>query len=327
MEAVGIGGGPEAEHVGHVVVGGVTGTARVEGRLAVGPPRLGRGHLVQEGDDVVEEIPGHHRRRHGRIAHHLAGEHPDIGAAENLIQMVEEVDRAYLARPRRRRHLHLEGLVAVDGEAQQALVPCRHLGETQIGDVAHHGLALVAEIRPVMDADDATQISGLGQSVEEGELFLLAEIFHRQARAGELGGQGLVGGDGGGIPAVVGQEHAHLAVAAVRHAAVAEGTAEFQQAVQAGPGLARVVGHRDDDDETVALILLLILVFSQQRLQFPVRRLVGRQQGFVQAAGPEGPFQFGDGRALAFDTRVRAGVSGRTGKRGRHACRGGFRSG
>jgi hypothetical protein len=110
---------PEAEQIGHVVVGGVARAARIEDRLAVGPARLGPGHLVQEADDVVEEIAGHHRRRHGRIAHHLAGEHPDVGAAEYLVQVVQEIDRAHLARPRRGRHLDLEHLVAVDGEAQQ----------------------------------------------------------------------------------------------------------------------------------------------------------------------------------------------------------------
>jgi hypothetical protein len=282
MKAIGIGGVAEAEQIGHVVVGGVARAARIEDRLAVGPARLGPGHLAQEADDVVEEIAGHHRRRHRRIAHHLAGEHPDVGAAEYLVQVVEEINRAHLARPRRGRHLDLEHLIAVDGEAQQPGVTGRHPGETQVGDVARHGLALVGESLPGMDADGAGQICGGLQGIQQGELFLQAEVLHRQPLAGEIAGQGPVGGHGGGVPAVVGQQHAHLAVTSVRHAAIAEGAAEFQQAVQAGPGLARVVRHRDDDDEAVAFLVSL----DQRRFQFPVRRLAGRQQGLVQAAGP-----------------------------------------
>ncbi len=130
-------GRSEAEQVGHVVIGGVlAGACRLPVKAA-GSMGLSPAQLMQKGDDILEKIARHHRRRHRGIAHHLAGEQGDSARREDAVEVVEVVHRQQLTVALPRALQHAELLVAVEEQEQQPVVLLRHAPQQQVGDVAH----------------------------------------------------------------------------------------------------------------------------------------------------------------------------------------------
>ena len=146
--AVGVRRLREAEEVGHVVIGGFAAGVPGIAMLTAGCRRVAGCHPLQEAEYVGEEIAGHHGGRNRRIADHLAGQHQRIGARENGVEVMEVIDRVHFPVALGGGHLDAEFLIAVERPDEQ-LVGWRapdEFGDLQVGDVAHHALALVTEI-------------------------------------------------------------------------------------------------------------------------------------------------------------------------------------
>ena len=174
-----------------------------------------------------------------------------------------------------------------------------------------------------MLAHDATQVE-IVQTVEQRQLLIDAEVIRIDAGLGEGAHDFALPVDRRCLGRIIGDQHRDLGEPALHIQAIGVASALLQQAVEAVAQMPWTVCHRDDDHEVVAPV---VATRRDQGLQFAECRLVRRQHARIEAPAPHRRLQRRDPRVLCGDLRRSVGVSGRTGRWGRHACPAGPRSG
>ena len=145
----------ETEQSGHVVIRGFPRSLCARRGLTVGFLWIAVGDVAQKAGHVPEEVAGHHRGRNRRVADDLAGQHLGIGRAEEGVELGQIIHCVDIAVADSGGDLHLEGLVGVQRVKKSGRIGSLRLRQLQPGDVAHDGLALVAEGFGTRGADDA----------------------------------------------------------------------------------------------------------------------------------------------------------------------------
>ena len=294
----------KAKQLRHVVIRGVA--RRLHGHAVERARFLAAqaGQPDEEGGHVVEEIRRHHRRRHGRVADHLAGEHEGVGAAEDAVDGVEVVQRVDDFLAGCRLPVHAQALVAVDQVVERLVAVFGQLQELQVAEVAVGGLALEAEAFPRLGGEEMAQAFALlrGQGMQQFVLLVEPEVDDLEAFLPVFRDERLVAADVGLVAAVLADDDLDPVPHAGGPAAVVVQRADLVDAFEAGLEVGRAIRHRDREDEAMAVV---VAAPPDQRLLFAEQRLVACQQRVkLRFAGPHGLFQQGVAVFVEFDEGV-----------------------
>ena len=242
--------------------------------------RVARRYLSEKRGHVIEEIRRHHRRRHRRIAHQLAGQHADICAAENAVDVIKVVERRHLLLARVGLAVDQKGLVAVHQVVQRPAPVLRELPQLQIAEVAVRRLPFLIKAFRRLGREQPLDLPalGLGNRLQQLVLLRQVEMHDLQALAAVFLDQRPMRFDVLRLAAVFGDDHRDLGGAPVRiPPAVAIQPALLVDAFEAGPQMRRPVRHRNADQEMMLQFLSGLL---DQALLFAKQRLIRRQPCF-----------------------------------------------